>query len=414
MLVGDQDEVEQPVGGIRRRRERELRPDLANVHRLDADELAGQIGAVEVELPSSGPYDRERIAEQFEPVPHLVLRLVLLIGGPEELGEQTGAGRLDELRPAPRRARLADVERAQHEVRPRRDQLPGRRAGETERAGDVVRRAEWDHGHGSRASRQLLEYPVDRSVAAGDGKQVRLRAQRVDPPVFLRRSVVDLVADEREARDEGVAIVILAAGAGIVDQQNVQGPDLTRGRTQSKCASWSRTTTASTAPASRRSHTSRASSARSASSRPTSSSPRQVTRSPPRARCATGAPTSSTGSRHIASTALRPIASRSASISGITWTSSSRGSTSARTSGTRPGTRGRSRPPSKPCCSGYAVSRSVRRSTRRRVMGRELFWFTVAPIERPAEGTDLWAFQNGYVTLTPLGLDLTSRDELAW
>jgi len=47
-------------------------------------------------------------------------------------------------------------------------------------------------------------------------------------------------------------------------------------------------------------------------------------------------------------------------------------------------------------------------------MGRELFWFTVAPIDRPAEGTDLWAFQNGYVTLTPLGLDLTSRDELEW
>src|SRR3954454_23482236 len=47
-------------------------------------------------------------------------------------------------------------------------------------------------------------------------------------------------------------------------------------------------------------------------------------------------------------------------------------------------------------------------------MGRELFWFTVVPIERPAEGTDLWAFQNGYVTLTPLGLDLTSRDELEW
>jgi 5'-nucleotidase len=47
-------------------------------------------------------------------------------------------------------------------------------------------------------------------------------------------------------------------------------------------------------------------------------------------------------------------------------------------------------------------------------MGRDLFWFTVVPIERPAEGTDLWAFQNGYVTLTPLGLDLTNRDELAW
>ena len=47
-------------------------------------------------------------------------------------------------------------------------------------------------------------------------------------------------------------------------------------------------------------------------------------------------------------------------------------------------------------------------------MGREPFWFTVVPIERPAEGTDLWAFQNGYVTLTPLGLDLTNRDELEW
>jgi 5'-nucleotidase len=47
-------------------------------------------------------------------------------------------------------------------------------------------------------------------------------------------------------------------------------------------------------------------------------------------------------------------------------------------------------------------------------MGRDLFWFTVAPIEQPAEGTDLWAFQNGYVSLTPLGLDLTNRDELAW
>ena len=47
-------------------------------------------------------------------------------------------------------------------------------------------------------------------------------------------------------------------------------------------------------------------------------------------------------------------------------------------------------------------------------MGRELFWFTVVPIERPAEGTDLWAFQKGYVSLTPLGLDLTHRDELEW
>jgi 5'-nucleotidase len=46
-------------------------------------------------------------------------------------------------------------------------------------------------------------------------------------------------------------------------------------------------------------------------------------------------------------------------------------------------------------------------------MGRDLYWFTVAPIEGPREGTDLWAVGEGYVSLTPLRLDLTHHDELA-
>jgi 5'-nucleotidase len=45
-------------------------------------------------------------------------------------------------------------------------------------------------------------------------------------------------------------------------------------------------------------------------------------------------------------------------------------------------------------------------------MGREHFWFTVAPIEDLREGTDLFAFENGYVSLTPLRLDLTDHQEL--
>jgi 5'-nucleotidase len=45
-------------------------------------------------------------------------------------------------------------------------------------------------------------------------------------------------------------------------------------------------------------------------------------------------------------------------------------------------------------------------------MGREHFWFTVQPIERRPEGTDLWAVQQGYVSLTPLRLDLTDQLEL--
>jgi 5'-nucleotidase len=46
-------------------------------------------------------------------------------------------------------------------------------------------------------------------------------------------------------------------------------------------------------------------------------------------------------------------------------------------------------------------------------MGREHFWFTVVPLERHKEGTDLWAFEQGYVSLTPLRLDLTNHEALA-
>lgn len=46
-------------------------------------------------------------------------------------------------------------------------------------------------------------------------------------------------------------------------------------------------------------------------------------------------------------------------------------------------------------------------------MGRPHYWFTVVPIEQHREGTDLWAFEHGYVSLTPLRLDLTNHEELA-
>lgn len=46
-------------------------------------------------------------------------------------------------------------------------------------------------------------------------------------------------------------------------------------------------------------------------------------------------------------------------------------------------------------------------------MGRELFWFTVTPIEETEQGTDRWAVEHGYVSMTPLRLDLTDDRELA-
>lgn len=45
-------------------------------------------------------------------------------------------------------------------------------------------------------------------------------------------------------------------------------------------------------------------------------------------------------------------------------------------------------------------------------MGRKHYWFTVIPLEPAEEGTDRWAVENGHVSITPLGLDLTHQAEL--
>lgn len=42
-------------------------------------------------------------------------------------------------------------------------------------------------------------------------------------------------------------------------------------------------------------------------------------------------------------------------------------------------------------------------------MGRKHFWFTVRPIEQVEPGSDRWALENGYVSMTPLRLDLTDE-----
>jgi 5'-nucleotidase len=45
-------------------------------------------------------------------------------------------------------------------------------------------------------------------------------------------------------------------------------------------------------------------------------------------------------------------------------------------------------------------------------MGRQHYWFTVVPLEKHREGTDLWAVEHGYISVTPLRLDLTHHEEL--
>lgn len=45
-------------------------------------------------------------------------------------------------------------------------------------------------------------------------------------------------------------------------------------------------------------------------------------------------------------------------------------------------------------------------------MGRKHYWFTVIPLEPADEGTDRWATEHGYISITPLRLDLTYEEEL--
>jgi 5'-nucleotidase len=46
-------------------------------------------------------------------------------------------------------------------------------------------------------------------------------------------------------------------------------------------------------------------------------------------------------------------------------------------------------------------------------MGRSHFWFVVKKLEEPDRGTDRWAVARGYVSMTPLRLDLTDDEQLA-
>jgi 5'-nucleotidase len=45
-------------------------------------------------------------------------------------------------------------------------------------------------------------------------------------------------------------------------------------------------------------------------------------------------------------------------------------------------------------------------------MGRPHFWVTVIPVESTEEGTDRWAIEQRFVSMTPLSLDLTEHVQL--
>jgi 5'-nucleotidase len=46
-------------------------------------------------------------------------------------------------------------------------------------------------------------------------------------------------------------------------------------------------------------------------------------------------------------------------------------------------------------------------------LGREMFWFSIKPLAKAEEGTDRWAVEQKWVSMTPLRLDLTDEGALA-
>lgn len=45
-------------------------------------------------------------------------------------------------------------------------------------------------------------------------------------------------------------------------------------------------------------------------------------------------------------------------------------------------------------------------------LGRKHYWFTVTPLEPAEKGTDRWAVENNYTSVTPLRLSLTDEEKL--
>jgi 5'-nucleotidase len=46
-------------------------------------------------------------------------------------------------------------------------------------------------------------------------------------------------------------------------------------------------------------------------------------------------------------------------------------------------------------------------------LGRKMYWFSVRPLEGADEGTDRWAVEQSWISMTPLRIDLTDEARLA-
>ena len=166
------DDVEQAVARIGVGRQIEARPDMADVHDLQHQEITGEFLTVQGHLQAF----RLGFHQQAAECPAAAEQLLLSgnVGGVDlrhAARQQSQPDRLDEAVLAPGACRGRDVETLFTGVVKRRYQV-FRRSGNPKRAGDVVRRPLGQDGDGDAPVRHVGQHPGDRAVAADGDDQV--------------------------------------------------------------------------------------------------------------------------------------------------------------------------------------------------------------------------------------------------
>src|SRR5262245_10379219 len=94
-----------------------------------------------------------------------------------------------------------------------------RRAGDAERAGDVVRTAKRQYPDWHRIVLHMFENISDGTVTAGGDNMVRCVFQRFLDPILLGRDVIDLEVGKVQGIDDVVLVVRLCSGRRIVHEK---------------------------------------------------------------------------------------------------------------------------------------------------------------------------------------------------
>jgi 5'/3'-nucleotidase len=227
-VVGaNEHDVEQAVTRVCVWCERKVRPHLADVHDLDREVLAGEVLPVRLYVPSAGGPVFDRVAQELEAEVDLLLAfdvdsadLLDPVGAHHHSAEQAAAERLDELSAAPTRGGLPHVEPPRLAVAPAADDPLDVGVVDPERAREVVGRPERQEGYGYLFGGKLPEDLAHGAVAASHHHEIAGLGELLQPAWLRHGDVRDVVACLGDAGAERLAGVVVLAGVRIVDQRH--------------------------------------------------------------------------------------------------------------------------------------------------------------------------------------------------